>query len=242
MKQLHLTIQKLIAQKQASKTLEKRLMIQLNTARFHADQRASMNTAGSRAIDRLLCKSTPPRRIVMLGSKTPSLLYPNCITFTVLSDFIPLLHRISSEEVIQLVKDWVAGIAHFPSSVTLSAPNSRYHLETTLPRTYTIIVEHCDSMSTILAPWDTLSRARLTAGTVDLSATTFGVYARDTDVLCQIEFFMAMETVDRRLRCPTCPHVTDRSPIPISGFTVSATDRHIKFFCSLCGLFMKGPH
>ena len=62
MKQLHLAIQNLIAQKQASKTLEKRLMVQFNTARFNAEQRASMNVASSRANDRLLCKSRPTDR------------------------------------------------------------------------------------------------------------------------------------------------------------------------------------
>ena len=73
MKKLRLAIQNLIAQKQVSKTLERRLMIQFNAARFYAEQRASMNVAGSRAIDRLLCKSTPSRRIITLGSKTVAL-------------------------------------------------------------------------------------------------------------------------------------------------------------------------
>ena len=123
-------------------------------------------------------------------------------------------------EAIQLVEDWVTGIAYFPSDVTLSAPNSQYHLRTTLPQNYTIIVEHYDSMSIILANWDILSRARLTAGAVEVYATTFGVYDWDTDTLCQILDFMAMEAMDRHLRCPTCPHAIDRSPLSISGFTV----------------------
>ena len=38
MKQLRLAIQTLIAQKQACKTLEKRLMVQFNTARFQTEQ------------------------------------------------------------------------------------------------------------------------------------------------------------------------------------------------------------
>ena len=211
-------------------------MVHFNTARFHAEQRASMNIAGSRAIDRLLCMSTPPRRIVTLGSKTEKLQYPNCITFTVFSDFFLLLRRLSDEEALHLVKDWFTRQTHFPASATLSAPNSQYHLKMTSPQHYTIIVEHYDSMAIILATWDTLSRARLTAGIVKLSATPFGVYAPDIDVLCQIEFFMAKEAMDRRLRCPTCPHAIDRSPFPVTAFTVSSADRHIKLFCSSRGL------
>ena len=106
----------------------------------------------------------------------------------------------SSEEATQLVNDWVAKIALFPSRVTLSAPTSQYHLETTSPQAYSIIVEHYDSMSTLLTHWDTLSRERLTIGIVSLFAIPFGAYARDTDILCQIDFFMAMEAMDRRLR------------------------------------------
>jgi len=99
-----------------------------------------MNMTGSRAIDRLLCKSTPPRRLVTLGTKTAKLQYPSCITFTAFSDFLLLLHIISCEEAIPLVKDWFTGIAHFPSSATLSATNSQYHLITTTPQNYSIIV------------------------------------------------------------------------------------------------------
>ena len=54
--------------------------------------------------------------------------------------------------------------------------------------------------------------------------------------LCQIEFFMAMEAMDRRTRCPTCSPSTDRSILPISGFKTSSDDRHIKLFCSSCGI------
>ena len=44
---------------------EKRLMAQFNLARFHTEQRSSMNVPGSRGskvIARLLCKTSPPRR------------------------------------------------------------------------------------------------------------------------------------------------------------------------------------
>ena len=62
------------------------------------------------------------------------------------------------------------------------------------------------------------------------------MHARDTDVLCQVDFFMAMEAMDRRTRCPTCPFSIDRHILPISGFKTVSGDQHIKFFCSSCSI------
>ena len=121
-KRLHTSIQSLIANKQVSRNLERRLMVQFNTARFHAEQRASMNVPGSRAIARLLCKTTPQRRLITLSSKAEDLKYPNCVTLNVLSDFIRLLASIGGKAAARLVQDWLDKVEQFPSSVTLSAP------------------------------------------------------------------------------------------------------------------------
>lgn len=160
-----------------------------------------MDVAASRAIERVLCKTAPPRRLITLSSKAENLKYPTCVTFTVVSDITRLLVSIGGKEAARLVKHWLDEVAPFPSSVTLSAPTLPHHLRTTTPPNYSILVEH-------MTPWPPYSPAGIhypvsgqLRGTLDLSAIEFGIYARDTDVLCQIERFMAMEAMHRRCGC-----------------------------------------
>jgi hypothetical protein len=65
------------------------------------------------------------------------------------------------------------------------------------------------------------------------------MYARDSDILSQIDFFMAMEAMDRRIRCTIRPRSADHLILPLLGFMTASGDKHIRFFCSAYGLLHK---
>ena len=165
-----------------------------------------MNIAGSRAIARLLCKTVPPRRIVTLNSKTANLQYPNCIRFSDIDVFMALVKALTDQSSTNLVHIWLGAHVGLERTVTLGSQKEQYHLRQSVNGTCSILLEHYDSLATILDKWQTLSIRTRSTGLISLSVTPCGTYTRDSDILCQIEFFMASEAMDRNLRCPFCPY------------------------------------
>ena len=140
-------IQDLLAKKQFSRSFEKRLMAQFNLARFHTEQRSSMNVPGSKAIARLLCKTSPPRRLTTLRSKSEELQFPNGIRPANTQTLLLLLEALGAGAV-EAAKGWVES----QDSGTVSVGNEA--LQLFLAREGTggidIILSQYDSLALIL--------------------------------------------------------------------------------------------
>ena len=106
-----------------------------------------------------------------------------------------------------------------------------------------IILSQYDSLAIILSAWQKVPISTRQACPLQLLAVAYGQYSRDTDVLAQIEYFMAAEAIDNYIHSPVCPRSDLEVLKPISGFVTTslehASRRHLKCFCTQCGTLLE---
>ena len=217
-------------------------MAQGNLARFPSEQRSSMNVPGSKAIVRLLCKTSPPRRLTTLRSKSEELQFPNCIRPANTQTLLLLLEALGAGAV-EAAKGWVES----QDSGTGSVGNEALQLFRAREGAggIDIILSQYDSLASavILSAWQKVPISTRRACPLQLLAAAYGQYSRDTDVLAQIEYFMAAEALDNYIHCPVCPRSDSEVLNPVSGFVTTSLEhgsrRHLKWFCTQCGTLLE---